>query len=231
MARDKTLEQILETEQPDLNLQLTPVPSSQAAIEQVRQDAVDFAIAPLPGNHPTDVTIDPIAYDGLAVFVAFSYIEREQGLPHHLQGQLSLTQLRQLYTGEITNWQALGGPNLRVKLYLPTQPELIQVFEQRVLQTPEAIEKFRRFWDLETLPTSNLSNSLENAETFITSSESDTFITFSEAEVIDGGVIPTLEMLQQILQDFEAEARLGSIGFASLSQVYGQCSVYPLAIA
>ncbi|MEO0824107.1 MAG: substrate-binding domain-containing protein [Cyanobacteria bacterium J06639_16] len=216
VVQGKTLEQVLEAEQSDLNLQLTPVASSQVAIDQVGQDGVDFAIAPLPNNRPTDVTIEPIAYDGLAVFVAFSYVEREQGLPHHLQGQISLTQLRQLYTGEITNWQALGGPNLPVKLYLPNQPELIEIFEARVLQTPEAIQTFRRLWGLEMGQTSR---------------RADSFISRPEIESTDGEMLPTLEMLTQTLEDFEAEAQIGSIGFASLSQVYGQCSVYPLAIA
>jgi len=42
-------------------------------------------------------------------------------------------------------------------------------------------------------------------------------------------VEPTLAMLRSILQDFETR-QLGSIGFAPMSQVYGQCSVYPLAL-
>lgn len=41
---------------------------------------------------------------------------------------------------------------------------------------------------------------------------------------------PTFPMLRSILQDFETQ-NLGSIGFAPLSQVFGQCSVYPLALA
>ncbi|MEO1093880.1 MAG: phosphate ABC transporter substrate-binding protein [Cyanobacteria bacterium J06638_28] len=41
---------------------------------------------------------------------------------------------------------------------------------------------------------------------------------------------PTFPMLRSILQDFETQ-NLGSIGIAPLSQVFGQCSVYPLALA
>ena len=216
VAQGKTLEQILEALQPGLDLQLTPLPTSQAAIDQVLQDAADFAITPQPENRPVDLTVEPIAYDGLVVFVAFSYVERDRGLPHHLQGQLSLQQLRQLYSGDIRNWRELGGPDLAVKLYLPTQPELIRVFEQRVLQTPEAIQTFRRQWGLETLQTSTQSSSL---------------MTSPDLAAIDGEALPPLDMLQTILQDFEAQPRTGSIGFASLSQIYSQCSVYPLAIS
>ncbi|MEO0867901.1 MAG: substrate-binding domain-containing protein, partial [Cyanobacteria bacterium J06642_11] len=41
--------------------------------------------------------------------------------------------------------------------------------------------------------------------------------------------LPTLEMLRTIIRDFETEG-LGSVGFAPLSQILGQCSVYPLAL-
>ena len=41
--------------------------------------------------------------------------------------------------------------------------------------------------------------------------------------------LPTLEMLRTIIRDFEIDG-LGSVGFAPLSQILGQCSVYPLAL-
>ena len=216
VAQGKSLEQVLESQQPDLDLQLTPVPDRQAAIDQVLGDAADFAIAPLPDNGFADLTVEPIAYDGLAIVVAFSYVERDRGLPHHLEGQMSLAQLRQLYTGEIRNWQELGGPDLPVKLYLPAQPELIQVFEQRVLQTAAAIQTFRRQWGLEALqePT-----------------QAADFIATPELNAIQGQVLPTQVMLRTVLKDFEADTQTGGIGFTSISQIYGQCSVYPLAIA
>ncbi|MEO0868220.1 MAG: substrate-binding domain-containing protein, partial [Cyanobacteria bacterium J06642_11] len=217
VIQDKTLEQVLEAEQPDLNLQLDPVKTNTLAIQQVENDQVDFAIAPHLTSLAPDLTISPIAYDGLAVFVAFSYVERQQGLPHHLQGRLSVDQLRQLYTGEIENWSDLGGPDLAVKLYIPDQVELIEVFEQRVLQTPEAIQAFRRQWGLDA------------AETGETGSPSIPLI--ASTETINGDISAPLDMLQAILKDFEAVPQVGSIGFTSISQIYNQCSVYPLAIA
>jgi hypothetical protein len=42
--------------------------------------------------------------------------------------------------------------------------------------------------------------------------------------------LPTLEMLRTSIQDFESD-QTGGIGFAPFSQVFGQCSVYPLALA
>jgi ABC-type phosphate transport system substrate-binding protein len=37
-------------------------------------------------------------------------------------------------------------------------------------------------------------------------------------------------MLQKVLQDFESPEGLGSVGFSPLSQIFGQCSIYPLAV-
>ncbi|MEM6254098.1 MAG: substrate-binding domain-containing protein [Cyanobacteria bacterium P01_D01_bin.156] len=212
VSADQSLEQIVETIEPALDLQLHLTASSQTAIEQVEQGKAAFAVTPLTAER--SLLAEPIAYDGLAVFVAFSYVERARGLPHHLQGQISLTQLRQLYTGEILNWQELGGPDLPVKLYLPEQPALIQLFEERVLQTPAAIATFRRQWGLESTTVSGT----------VTQG-------FTASDLINGETLPTLDILRSVLQDFENQPQIGSIGFANLSQVYGQCSVYPLAIA
>ncbi len=41
--------------------------------------------------------------------------------------------------------------------------------------------------------------------------------------------LPSLDLLRQVIRDFEAED-IGSIGFAPLSETWGQCSVYPLAL-
>ncbi|MEO0458702.1 MAG: phosphate ABC transporter substrate-binding protein [Cyanobacteria bacterium P01_A01_bin.114] len=41
--------------------------------------------------------------------------------------------------------------------------------------------------------------------------------------------LPTLEMLRTVIRDFESR-QIGSLGLAPLSQIFGQCSVYPLAV-
>lgn len=218
VIRDQSLEQVLETAQPDLDLLLQPAATPAEAIARVRQDTADFAILPLTNQTPDDLLTTPIAYDGLAIFVPFSYIERDLGLPHYLQGQLSLDHLRQLYTGKIRNWRELGGPDLPVKLYLPDQLELVQIFEERVLQTPEAIATFRRQWNLDNSdPVSN--------------TPSVSFTAPPDEVAIAREILPPLAMLRRMLQDFETGSQVGSIGVASISQIYGQCAVYPLAIA
>ncbi|MDA0673427.1 MAG: septum site-determining protein, partial [Cyanobacteria bacterium] len=42
--------------------------------------------------------------------------------------------------------------------------------------------------------------------------------------------LPTLEMLRTVIRDFEEDG-VGGVGFAPLSQISGQCSIYPLALA
>lgn len=41
--------------------------------------------------------------------------------------------------------------------------------------------------------------------------------------------VPTFEMLRKVIRSFEGE-KVGAIAFAPLSKVFGQCSVYPLAL-
>ena len=41
--------------------------------------------------------------------------------------------------------------------------------------------------------------------------------------------LPTLEMLRTVIRDFEVE-QVGGVGFAPLSQISGQCSIYPLGL-
>ena len=50
----------------------------------------------------------PIARDAVAIVV---------GKANSFQGSLSKSQLRDIYTGKITNWQEVGGKNLPIKVY------------------------------------------------------------------------------------------------------------------
>jgi ABC-type phosphate transport system substrate-binding protein len=152
-----------------------------------------------------------IAYDGLVVIVAFSYSQRENSLPASLNGQITFEQLRKLYTGEINNWRDLGGPDLPVKLYIPDETEAVRIFEQRVLKNDEKINAFR-----------NLQRKEDQAN----------WVTTSWLRVITR-VANSQKMLQSVIQDFEkadANKQIGAIAFSRLSQVFGQCSVYPLAL-
>lgn len=187
--RGQTLEAAIQLALPDLNLTYVPAPSIEVAIAAVQNGEVEFAVLPRVADWqiPSELGMEVIAYDGLAVFVAFSYVERQRGLPEALQGELTLTELTDLYVGKSETWRDLSRTWLPVKRYIPENPEAVRIFEQRVLES----------LSLDRLP--------------------------------DIEVQATLPMLRTILQDFETQ-QLGSIGFAPLSQVFGQCSVYPLAL-
>ncbi|MGB7415917.1 MAG: substrate-binding domain-containing protein [Thermosynechococcaceae cyanobacterium] len=103
----------------------------------------EFAIASLSTPLPDGLIQETVAYDGLLVYVP-AY--KSQNLPRLLKGQLSLEQLQQIFTGQITNWQQLdsGLPNLPIKPYRPTEPEALRLFEQKVLgNDSQLIAQFR----------------------------------------------------------------------------------------
>lgn len=188
LQQGESLMGALQTAQPKLRLQYVPAASLEEVLAQVRSGAVDFAVLPQINDLPGDVLAQEIAYDGLAAVVSFSYAKRQQGLPTALNGQLTLEQLRHLYTGEIDQWQALGRSSLsRIGRYVARNPEAIALFERQVLQSKT----------LKALPTVRS--------------------------------LPPLDLLRQVIRDFEDSSK-GSIGIVPLSQTWGQCSVYPLAL-
>ncbi|MFW6358693.1 MAG: substrate-binding domain-containing protein [Chroococcales cyanobacterium] len=207
----ETLEAQLEKKQLKLQLTNQAYPSLEKAIAAVIDNRAAFAITTLINTLPEDFKVKKIAYDGLVVFIPFTYSTTQDSLPQALNGEITFDQLRKIYTGEITNWQALGGPDLPVNLYIPTEPEAIRFFEERVLQDSESIAKFREL--INNKPVNSDSNSFLNAN------EPNHSITS----------LQTFATLRQVIRDFE-ERKIGSISFGSLSKVFGQCSVYPLAL-
>ncbi|MCT7975574.1 substrate-binding domain-containing protein [Laspinema olomoucense] len=221
IAPGRTLEQDLQqrlqpedpAEPPKYTFRYLPEPSSNEAIAKVLSGETDFAITNLLNARTaydnlihTQIGYREFAYDGIVVFVPFSYSRRENGLPQRLNGSITFDQLRQLYTGKIRNWQELGGPNLPVKLYIPNEEEALRIFEQRVLKDERAIAEFHNL-----LKTPTTANTLVRIPAPITP-------------------LSTFSMLRTVIRDFE-DRNIGSIGFGTLSKVFGQCSVYPLALS
>ncbi|MEH2197225.1 substrate-binding domain-containing protein [Nostoc sp.] len=104
------------------------------SIEEVQTSKKDFAITSLVDNITDKLTKKQVAYDGLLVFVAFN--KRDSNLANALGGQINIEQLRQIYTGKITNWQQISPklPNLTVKPFAPTEPEAISKFKEIILK-------------------------------------------------------------------------------------------------
>lgn len=197
IAKGSNLEEELQKSQPKLKLTYQPLSDDQSVIKQLQSNQADFGISSVITSSGGNFITQDIAYDGLTIFVAFSYAQRNNSLPTALQGRITFEQLRQIYTGEIINWRQLGGPNLPVKLYMPLDQESVQIFEKRVLKDETAIATFRQL-------TQDGNNGITALSTF--------------------------DSLRQVIQDFE-DRNIGSISFGSISQVFGQCSVYPLALA
>jgi hypothetical protein len=155
----------------------------------------------------------------LAVVVNFSYANRQNSLPIALDGQIDLDRLRRLYTdATLQDWQPLtrgllpwmARSQLLLKRYLPENPDVLAMFETRVLKVP-----------LDQVVVDNPQD---------------------VAEADRRSPTPVLPMFRQIIRDFETEDRrdpqgqlqrrkTGAIAISSISQIRGQCSVYPLAIA
>ncbi len=151
VAFGRTLEQELSTRLPKFKLSYKPEASFDQALEKLRRNQLDFFVTTLPedpnalGQLRAEFETETIAYDGLAVFVAFSDVHRDKNLARAIQGRLTYEQIRRLYTGRIKNWREMGGPDLAVKLYMPTDPRLVQLFERRIFaEHPDELEQFRK---------------------------------------------------------------------------------------
>jgi ABC-type phosphate transport system substrate-binding protein len=196
----KTLEAELAQQAVKFKLKYKPQTSLSSSIAKLRNGSLDFVVTTLPTDTIARSAIDSefevqaIAYDGIAVFVPFSDVHRDRNLAHSLQGMISFEQLRKLYTGKVENWQEIGGPDLKVKLYAPTDSKLLQIFETQIFARDEdALAQFKKL---------------------------------QGSSIIRADATQTL---RDVLNDFE-EKDMGSIGFDSLSKVFGQCSVYPLGV-
>jgi serine/threonine protein kinase len=230
----KTLAQELRNREPRLQ-NYTQSNSNGDLIEDVRSGAVDFALTTYVDKLPNDLQQQVVAYDGLLVFVAFSNSKRKENIPNTLDGKITLEQLREIYKkGEISNWSPPKEFN-KIKLYLPidnpttiklidklltegeSSPELEQlkqrnrneekqIKEKRIFEKNLEIDKRYSIgswrWRQEIAAITQKVNDRKNDEAYI---------------------------LEQILNDFENKKTVG-IGFGLLSRIFGQCSVYPLAV-
>jgi len=208
ITKDKSFEDEIKEKQPTLKIRPIPENNPQEMLEQVKNRNVSFAITSQVQNLEDIYESQIFAYDGLVIIVPFSYAQRDDGLPKALNGKISLQQIRKLFTGEINNWNQLGGPDLPVKLYLPPNDEAITLFEEKVLKEKVYIDKFRKLIEI-----NNNNQVLNNSPKIVRYPSS--FLN-----------------LTNMIKDFEKEPkeRFGSVGFDALSKVFGQCSVYPLSI-
>jgi ABC-type phosphate transport system substrate-binding protein len=181
-----TLETLLTNPKPGAGTIFRYVPVARLNLEILEQGKKYFAITSLTNNLSEKLEKKFIAYDGLMVYVKFD--DQNNKFADVLDGQITLEQLRNIYTGRITNWQQINKnlPNSKIIPYTPPEPEAISKFKEIVLKNdPEGQE----FFD----------NKVPQSKTLINQN--------------------------QIRQETN-----GMISFGIISQIKGQCAVYPLAI-
>jgi len=172
-----------------------------------RIDRIDFLLLQSPQNLPDGLVAETVAYDAIVPLVAFSDANRQESIPNLLEGEISLEDLKQLYLGQTDELR--GSP---VQLYTPRpasqelpariySSETRKLFARLLVQSPE--EEDQLLQQLASLP-----------------------VVPSPADGLRE------DIYARLLRDFETgalENRIG-IGFDRVSRVWGQCSVYPLAV-
>ncbi|MBE9031470.1 hypothetical protein IQ266_17185 [filamentous cyanobacterium LEGE 11480] len=172
--------------QPKFQLKHVPSPSIPMMLKRVQSGQVAFAIMPYLSEVASNLMHEEIAYDGLGVFVPFSYTERARSLPTGLDGSISWANVMKVYSLEIDNWKSFSKLTLPINLYASTNSDVAAIWSHYIAQP---------------LPLSG-----------------------NRIRMLDN-----LAMFRKIIRDFEIN-QIGSIGIAPLSQAWGQCSIYPLAI-
>ena len=128
----KTLEQELKSRDSRLNgytLKLT-----DDVIREVQSGRAEFGLTEWRDRLPSNLVQQEVAFDGLAVVVAFSDVKRSQNIPETLNGKISFDQLRQLYTGN-SDWNLPTNlKDWKIKLYMPNDTTATALFKQRVLK-------------------------------------------------------------------------------------------------
>lgn len=218
VAENQTLIEALQARDPRLNNHkiqaglspsLDDASSLEDAIAKLQAGEIDVVLTREQDNLPPGLQQETVAYDAVVFITAFSDIvgsnstERSPSPPQLLNGKINFDQVRALYTGEIDDW---GAPrslqDWLVSLYIPAETDAIKLFEQEILNAdPRRIRRFQQLY--------------EQGE-----------ILQSHPEVCSQP--STMCSFRSIFKDFESDRTLG-IGFAFLSHVYQQCSVYPLA--
>ncbi|MBD2195865.1 substrate-binding domain-containing protein [Calothrix anomala FACHB-343] len=174
---DQTLEKWLTNPKPEVKAEFNYQPVKAQDLDNVNQslEAVisgeqNFAITSVVDKITDKLEKKSFADDGLLVYVAFN--KKDSNLANALGGKITLEQLRQIYTGKITNWQQVNPklPNLPIKPYAPTEPEAIYQFQKLVLQNdPQDVALFKNIPRLDTTKTQNTIRSeiLEGKQTGI----------------------------------------------------------------
>lgn len=201
------LEQVLEKRDESFELErMQQIDSRDSLFTQLtdpslkNKDALNVGFIRTQQDVPEKISTEVVAYDGIAVFVAYSDSQRDQGIPRLLNGKISLEKLQKLFSGQENQLQGRT-----VKLYRPDDDQVFEIFHDFLFE--KYISQDREIEDI--VQTGNTKENMSRISTLSSDIKAD------------------------ILSDFETPSDNEpsiSIGFDRISQVVGQCSVYPLAI-
>jgi phosphate transport system substrate-binding protein len=135
--RSATMIDAIKQAHPSFNLEYVhpkdKQPGSRTGIEMLLNGELNFAqsshtLKPYELQYATKkgfvLEQRAVAIEGIAIYV-------HSGLP--IRG-LTLEQVQQIFAGEITNWQQVGGPNLKITVFInPKAGGLVDFFQNRVL--------------------------------------------------------------------------------------------------
>lgn len=121
-----------------------PEVSRPALLSQLRSQVIQAGFTlthPGLAAHqvPTFAEAEPVAYDGIAVFVAYSDSQSRVNAPKQLQGRIDLEQLRQLLLSDSPQLQ-----DKPVRFYLPEDSYTLELLLQMLFSDPEQAEFARR---------------------------------------------------------------------------------------
>lgn len=136
----KTVDAAIETVWPDFRLRYTNpisgVPSSRSGIKMLLEDQLSFSHSSRPLKieeyqeaEQRGFTLKeiPVAIDGIAIAV-----HPDLNIPG-----LTIAQLKDIYTGKITNWNQLGGPNIAIVPLSRRLEEGAEFFVENILENQE----------------------------------------------------------------------------------------------
>ncbi len=143
--RSPTIEQKLEESHPGFDLVYVEPPSGEkpgsgSGIRMLIDGQISFAQSSRGLKDPEidqgrsrNVILEqqPVAIDGLAIYINKELADKIKGL--------TLEQVKEIFTGKITNWQEVGGPNLKITPFSrdPEDGGTPEFFRETVLEEGE----------------------------------------------------------------------------------------------
>ena len=175
----------------------------------------------------TEFDYATVAYDGIVIMVPFSDIHHtSHSAVAALNGRISWNAIRQIFTSSEDPDPTIGRQTFRP--YFPDDLATVRLFEELVLSNT----------NLEEAEQDDLIAQFQDLRIYAQQRDSDLLARYRQLNPEQSHDVPSDNIYKKMLFDHEYYGMNGTdeidqaiaIGFDRLSNVFGQCSVYPLAI-